>query len=138
MRVCVLFFLFFLFSFVLPPAGLPAQSFASSHRALHDMVKGKLASGKLGHLANETFKLFEEKLHFYVKRYSTDQGSGTGVSLHNLVQSVMFHAGVESLFGRECISNSKVLERLITPPDSSPATSLMFGRTTCSSVYLEV
>eukprot|EP00117_Sycon_ciliatum_P021447 scpid10192/ scgid18794/ 24-hydroxycholesterol 7-alpha-hydroxylase; Cytochrome P450 39A1; Oxysterol 7-alpha-hydroxylase len=104
-------------------AGLPAKSFTESHRALHDLVKGKLASGKLNHITRETLSLFEEKLHYYAQKYSLNQpssqsavppgqaGMGDGsTSLYTLVQSVMFHSGVQSLFGQKCIDDAKDID----------------------------
>ena len=108
MRVCV-FFLHVhpcvqLMAFPCPPmfsAGLPSKAFAQSHRNLHDMVKGRLAAGKLASHCYVVSKLFREKLEAY-------WGESGTAPLYEFVQKPMFHAVVENLFGPECIDTAEV------------------------------
>ena len=81
-------------------AGLSSQSFFSYHTAIHDTVKGRLASSYLTKMCPVLSRGFYDSL-----RCHDDEGE---MELMEFVRSAMFDAVVKQLFGHQNVPQTKV------------------------------
>ena len=82
------------------PAGLSSESFFSHHTAIHDAVKGRLASTYLTKMCPVLSRGFYDSLCFH-----DNEGE---MELMEFVRSAMFDAVVKQLFGHQNVPQTKV------------------------------